>query len=358
MSISYRTQYGTAPARVDTFTVTEECLPTLTAEGYIHRGWVDFIGDPVVVGQTFRYSPTLTAVWEEAPAEPEEPTFDTTSFLSGLTMGLCGKGVPELATDMMLYNGVELPKLPEWGKTAYPYAVLSVFTKDFPGSGVYVGDIELCVCPYPLAFDGKNIVQSGAPESPEYLVYEYKPSAGDAEFGSGRSYVLNEVVFIDNQDAFWTNTDIINTDGSVFLAASEPVPIADTFTKGYLLGAELRSKRKPVPVAYLYNGVRLPKLPEWDRAAYPYAAISYAETAGVWYLRFLSVLPYFSGTEFYYGDNTVELRYYRDIDGWENPTERNPSGDISYGIMWASHNICSIDGSIYLAASDPVPVYE
>ena len=28
------------------------------------------------------------------------------------------------------------------------------------------------------------------------------------------------------------------------------------------------------PVAYLYNGVRLPKLPEWDRETYPYATIS------------------------------------------------------------------------------------
>ena len=29
------------------------------------------------------------------------------------------------------------------------------------------------------------------------------------------------------------------------------------------------------PVAYLYNGVRLPALPEWDREKYPFAVIWY-----------------------------------------------------------------------------------
>ena len=46
--------------------------------------------------------------------------------------------------------------------------------------------------------------------------------------------------------------------------------------KGLMMGCCSRPfplSAKKEPVAYLYNGVRLPALPEWDKETYPYALI-------------------------------------------------------------------------------------
>ena len=102
-SISYVSEHGTAPASAGfNGTITEEHLPTLTAEGYVHTGWVSSyraLEQPVYVGETFQFGPILKAVWEEAPAEPEEPAFDTNTFLSGLTMGLCDNVIADITPD-------------------------------------------------------------------------------------------------------------------------------------------------------------------------------------------------------------------------------------------------------------------
>lgn len=70
VTIHYQTEYGTAPQSVEILAntpITADALPQLTAEGYTHTGWVDYIGDRVEVGSVFGYSPILTAIWEEAP---------------------------------------------------------------------------------------------------------------------------------------------------------------------------------------------------------------------------------------------------------------------------------------------------
>ena len=54
--------------------------------------------------------------------------------------------------------------------------------------------------------------------------------------------------FSDDTAPVWSNAEVLTLDGSVYLAASEPVPVGgiggnDDFTKGYLVGAELRRRR-------------------------------------------------------------------------------------------------------------------
>ena len=89
----------------------------------------------------------------------------------------------------------------------------------------------------------------------------------------------------------WSNFDIYYADdaeevgGTLYLAASEPVPVLEIqIPKGvdrysYVVGFNLALAgmaypySAPTPVAYLYNGIRLPALPEWDRGVYPYAYI-------------------------------------------------------------------------------------
>jgi hypothetical protein len=48
-----------------------------------------------------------------------------------------------------------------------------------------------------------------------------------------------------------------------------------SLTLGWLVGRRIAGQRtkQKTPIAYLYNGVQLPPLPEWDREKYPYAVI-------------------------------------------------------------------------------------
>lgn len=114
------------------------------------------------------------------------------------------------------YNGTELPALPNWDKTKYPFAVL------FKGSG---NSYTLWVTSYAPYF--------GYPEgyTSKYLVWanpvsleRYKPDTGEFLFyNSGEHNDLTTAY--GGAGVIWTNTDILNEDGSVWFAASDPVPV-------------------------------------------------------------------------------------------------------------------------------------
>ena len=155
----------------------------------------------------FAYTTTST------PSEPEEPEtpkwqFSLRDFLSGVAAGAASRGVlPRQKKEAIayLYNGVQLPGLPE---VEGQYMVIDY------DSGEYL----LIPCSHPLIrkSDG-NIYQA---EIATY--YVYKVINGEWSTYSGNQYKIEQVVF---GTAIWANTDILNEDGSVYLAASEPVPI-------------------------------------------------------------------------------------------------------------------------------------
>ena len=147
------------------------------------------------------------------------------SYVKGLILSLCGKPLPLTAKKepvAYLYNGVRLPKLPEWDRVAYPYAVISVYTKEFSGSGIAVGDYDLCLCKRPLTYNGKDITQGA---NDYYLVYRYSPGNAESGWVYDGEYDLEEVIYLDGSDVTWANPDILHTDGTVYLAASEPIPV-------------------------------------------------------------------------------------------------------------------------------------
>lgn len=140
---------------------------------------------------------------------------------------------------------------------------------------------------------------------------------------------------------------------------------SDVFGKGYLAGAELRAKRR-IPVAYLYNGIRLPKLPEWDKETYPYAVIL-RPTLGMGnrYLYFSTQKTEYTG----FNETTTNgtHKYYRfsaDDNDWVFIHEYSGSLVECGAVEWANHDVVYNDwsegseGKVHLAASDPVPVYE
>lgn len=120
-----------------------------------------------------------------------------------------------------------------------------------------------------------------------------------------------------------------------------------------------------------YNGTVLPKLPSWDKSAYPYAYIDKLLN----YTLVLSSAPlYVDNTE----SNTLTGSLHSDGaevnfmiwscatggSSWNLANEGAGVIDRVNTVVWANTNLYylnsvnDIDGTLYLAASDPVPVYE
>lgn len=147
--------------------------------------------------------------------------------------------------------------------------------------------------------------------------------------------------------------------------------------------SELNAGSAKEPIAYLYNGVRLPKLPEWDREAYPYAVIvhyNYSLMLKHVYVLYLMKDINIRGTDettsglpfehmFYQAGDIkyrVEIINGKHVTEWGEPTELEESKSVSVGnIMWTNSDIVlAFDtehgsaGTVKLTASEPVPVYE
>ena len=129
---------------------------------------------------------------------------------------------------------------------------------------------------------------------------------------------------------------------------------------------------------YLYNGIELPALPEWDKETYPYALI--AVQYGNYTLSASDVKQSanIAGTDIY-TSFTEDARYisFSLKEGvWTNGTkEYTAIGGGNYGrigaegFVWANHDIYEYQwtsysepvtplGTVLLATSDPVPVTE
>lgn len=152
--------------------------------------------------------------------------------------------------------------------------------------------------------------------------------------------------------------------------------IMRSFAMGMLPGAVSRAQfpqAQKEPVAYLYGqvakegetpthtidgvgyvGAVLPKLPEWDREAYPYAVIFQRGGHG---LRCASKPWVWTGLMFDSDGKAIEAYCSMSADVW-GEFEKLSTADRVSGFFWTNHDILNSDGTVYLAASAPIPVYE
>ena len=125
---------------------------------------------------------------------------------------------------------------------------------------------------------------------------------------------------------------------------------------------------KKEPVAYLYNGVRLGKLPVVE--GYPYAFIAELKLIRTDYVLVLSQTnPYYSDSTdsvvFSGGNSMLYQRDYSYTQGenvWtlnSGESERRAFSCSNISDLWANTDILNdTDGSVFLKATDPIPVYE
>ena len=137
------------------------------------------------------------------------------------------------------------------------------------------------------------------------------------------------------------------------------------------------------PVAYLYNGVRLPKLPEWDREKYPYAVILQRTNQITYGSEFvllaspspITYTPAIVGNALSFERIIFHAEHAIRFDIIDASTEclwtqggsvdgvyviSNGGGTVHhYKVLWASHDVLYTDSTeVYLASSEPIPVYE
>ena len=116
---------------------------------------------------------------------------------------------------------------------------------------------------------------------------------------------------------------------------------------------------KGEPVAYLYNGVRLPKLPESE---YKYVLIQQLNSR--WFQAFATKeKPYVSDKYLYFPSESMlwDNYYafdYTYTDDW-GAIEGASAGlnQVASSFIWSNTDILNTDGTVYLSASDPIPVY-
>lgn len=136
------------------------------------------------------------------------------------------------------------------------------------------------------------------------------------------------------------------------------------FRLGKLLRRNLMAGVKEEPVAYLYNGVRLPDISSLTTVgrSWKHAFITLDEEEYHLFMTSSDSAPYRKD------DGTIHFEPYAtavklSTDGtyWEHRFNYVEAGDLAYfsrAFVWTSHDILNEDGSLYLAASEPIPIYE
>lgn len=133
-----------------------------------------------------------------------------------------------------LYNGVELPTLPEWDIEQYPYAII-IYGEH------YVGDEEkytrLYVSPNPFVILDQSLLLEISGDLPITFLFCNLGDDGD-EWNDFTEHTVYEIPNItpvfSTIDLFWSNHDLYySTDtningelaGTLYLAASTPIPV-------------------------------------------------------------------------------------------------------------------------------------
>ena len=276
------------------------------------------------------------------------------------------------------YNGYILPALPEWIRAKYPYAFIgknALFNPSYyylvavdkvgyigmyggedmfgPGYtlGAYgLGDSEklLTRCDWFVAANSEAIED----------IEDTFPGITDTEWLLDKENYKNVSCGGTSQNIIWSNHDILNEDGTLRIAASDPIPVEE---------------ETPTVIPYSYNGYILPELPDYDQRKYPYAYIIQLNYNVPLYQL---VLMHSDARRNEYvddGSDTYTVSHYllydaRAIDDtWDGPMYCNGGSihvfksplvftDGFYNI-WSNFDI--YDGSsLVCAASIPIPVKE
>ena len=295
----------------------------------------------------------MSAKWPGLPA-----------FLAHLAIGAC-LAMPVNTFVQYYFNGRLMAQLPQWDASIYSHAaIMPVYVLGEPITAL------LCTTePFTVSNDGylelKNpttaILATGVIANRVHVRWKWLEGTNDYEAGVWNTSAAAVI---------WSNYDLVDAAGNVYLKASEPVPRAPI---PVLPDPEPDPERKPI--AYKYNGVQLPDINTvWTneiKQTYTNALI-FREADGTYTARFYTDAAHYMllGGRVCYGSYVMSKSpylssvYTNDESGWSTLTEVEYGGRVidgtnsdGYRLLWASFNV-EYEGTVYLATSEPVPVYE
>ena len=266
-----------------------------------------------------------------------------------------------------IYNGVELPALPDWDKETYPYACI-LQTDDSAQIMLIVLSLPYQFSTIRADFEGNGTVEtrsilcSYAPPNTSGQSRGYLPyngawySVGTEHWDGGSSGLYYGLTGFSNTPV-WSNVDIINTDsGNVYFHTSSPIRLESKLS---IRIGQMMS----------YNGTILPPLPAGNPAGYSYAMITKPEADNLPPRGCTHLLYYFDRKLIAdeTGRGTLGLlkasvgQVYGNVYGgttWEYLGEVELIGGFTTTngpIIWSDQDILnSSDSSLYLAASEPI----
>lgn len=200
-----------------------------------HHGEVDsFVGvneDGYTASCTCVYcGKSFTTVVEESDLNAAYSTYIST--LPSTTVS--SSDVTTSTATTYLYNGVELPALPFLD--TYPYVVMYQSVNSSTGEVVapYLYQFFCSESPIYLTTasnNGELVIYMEVPCSHyNYYLDGYTNSNGDTGWVQGITNKNWGGTYIKYCDFIWANHDVLNVDGTVYLAASDPVPVSSSST--------------------------------------------------------------------------------------------------------------------------------
>ena len=140
-----------------------------------------------------------------------------------------------------LFNGVEIPELPDWDKDLYPYAFIFISDRDLDGESVVGHNL--------VVTDSIGYVTHPTDSNGEVISNDYLYTLGGSDLFEDESDPISYIVWGDmypndpvnrkweqigagqKSNIFagyvilWTNAAIYDANGSLVLDASDPVPV-------------------------------------------------------------------------------------------------------------------------------------
>ena len=289
---------------------------------------------------------------------------------------------------MKLYNGIPLPALPGYNKSVYTHGFIQY-------GGVTGMEIYSLIVSTASGVMGDSYTV-GEHTYSAWVVAANEQSAANLSGAypgiSTKEWLQfedgNTVTASTYDNIVWTNTDILKADGSVYLKASKPYDL-ESFKLGLSLGLCGNALPwKAEPVAWLYGhvakegetpthtidgvgyvGVVAPDInPRRDVAGEhekPYATIYHEENA----VGEIEIVLCFSGKPLVYdglemstGDCWYSTDYLMYADGkWWGGGTTDSIGTRKIkpdDYIWSSYDILNEGGTVFLAATEPIPIYE
>ena len=162
-------------------------------------------------------------------AEPEPKKFDIKGFMIGLAMGLCGRPVqwPKREPVAWLYNGVRLPDIytvytPEL-QAEYPHALIIHYPYD---DGTSLSLLQVFSTPFVTVdyTEKYGYVSVQVEDGGAYMEWQYQSDEYTDWMGSNIP-ITSDTWETRTTKILWSNTTIYNPDGTVYMEASDPVPV-------------------------------------------------------------------------------------------------------------------------------------